>query len=469
VKKLLLSFFFLATVTSASWGQGIYINVTITGGDPSCQVTGITATYATLPDSAEQGMVQLQMMGALTVFGGMIPTAAPSAVVSICPTFSPNCPAVECLQQIVNINTNNVILFDVSGGGGGTNDADGDGYTGDLDCDDNNPLVNAGMPEICNDFMDNNCDGVMDEGCNGGQGDNDNDGFSGVFDCNDNDASINPNAAEICGDSIDNNCNILVDEGCNGGFTDADMDGFDSSVDCNDFDFMINPGMAELCADMIDNNCNGAVDEEGCTGGNTGGCNPNIILFTDSAAYAANPGTVWILNMIDPNTMFSYFWDFGDGNSSTNPFPTNFYALSGTYTVCLTVTDPSGCTGLTCITFTVTPEGDFLPGGMPMTGFTLNVVSAIPSNVANTEANAALEVYPNPIGEQSTLRWNGMPNEQGTLEIVSMDGRVIFCSAVASLAGERSMQLPYSEMAGGVYLVRLRSASGFSKTIQLIK
>jgi len=467
VKKLLLSVFFLAAVTSASRAQGIFINVTITGNDPSCQPTGITATYVSLPDSAEQGSVQLQMMGALTAFGGMIPTTAQSAAVTICPTFGPNCPVVECLQQFVNANTSNVILFDVNGGGGGSNDADMDGYAGEADCNDNDPYSNPGMPEFCGDFADNNCDGAIDEGCGGGEIDNDNDGFMGVFDCNDNDANINPNAAEICGDSIDNNCNILVDEGCNGGFTDADMDGYDSSVDCNDNDYLINPGMTEICADNIDNNCNGVVDEEGCVG-NPFDCNPDILLLTDSSSFNIEPGVVWILNNIPIVGVYSYVWDFGDGNMSTDAFPTNIYELAGTYTICLT-TSGNGCTGTTCITFTVTPEGDFLPGGMPMTGFTLNVVSAIPNSVNETAVAANLSVFPNPVQEQSTLSWSGMPNEQGTVEVIAMDGRTVFTTTIASIGGTRTLELPTGNLASGVYVVRLSTASGLNNTVQIVK
>jgi len=51
-------------------------------------------------------------------------------------------------------------------------DADGDGYvrTGcaflrmGIDCDDANPAVNPAAMEVC-DYVDNNCDGVIDEGC----------------------------------------------------------------------------------------------------------------------------------------------------------------------------------------------------------------------------------------------------------------------------------------------------------------
>ena len=42
------------------------------------------------------------------------------------------------------------------------NDVDGDGYTDDVDCDDNNASVNPSATEYC-DGIDNNCDGTIDE------------------------------------------------------------------------------------------------------------------------------------------------------------------------------------------------------------------------------------------------------------------------------------------------------------------
>jgi hypothetical protein len=133
-------------------------------------------------------------------------------------------------------------------------DGDGDGFFTPADCDDTNASINPSAAEICGNNIDEDCSGA-DLACTGT--DADGDGFDVPADCDDNNASINPSATEICGNNIDEDCSG-ADLACTG--TDADADGFDAALDCDDNNAAINPSASEICND-IDDNCNVQIDE----------------------------------------------------------------------------------------------------------------------------------------------------------------------------------------------------------------
>ena len=175
-------------------------------------------------------------------------------------------------------------------------DLDEDGYGDSEDCDDNDPDVNPGKAETC-DEKDNDCDDAVDENVTrtfyvdadvDGYGDANNttsaceqvDGLaSNSADCNDDDATVYPGADEICDDQ-DNDCDDVTDEGVtNAYFTDADLDGYgdpdapidgcepgdgivDNEEDCDDDDDDVNPESDEVC-DEVDNDCDDDIDEDG--------------------------------------------------------------------------------------------------------------------------------------------------------------------------------------------------------------
>lgn len=88
---------------------------------------------------------------------------------------------------------------------------------GQSDCDDDDPTTYPGAAESCDDSKDNNCNGQTNENCETASlsTDDDGDGISeNQGDCDDENPAIYPGAPEICKDGIDNDCDGEEDENC---------------------------------------------------------------------------------------------------------------------------------------------------------------------------------------------------------------------------------------------------------------
>lgn len=115
--------------------------------------------------------------------------------------------------------------------------------------------------------------------------------------------------------------------------------------------------------------------------------------------YTSNFNTITFDNQSFVSGVTTWFWDFGDGNSSTDMNPVHVYDTVGTFTVCLYLTDACG-SDTTCTAVSV-----------------LFDVSAI----AEAEENR-FRLYPNPASEY--IEVNGLASDL-TIRIYSASGQLV--------------------------------------------
>ena len=124
-------------------------------------------------------------------------------------------------DELVDCDDLDCACFDLDGDGYGDPGCPCCVYP-ERDCDDTDPEIYPGAEEICDDGLDNNCNDLTDcedpacPECIDLDGDGYGDPASSCcpeaeLDCDDSDPNVNPGRPEICGDELDNDCDGLTD------------------------------------------------------------------------------------------------------------------------------------------------------------------------------------------------------------------------------------------------------------------
>lgn len=211
--------------------------------------------------------------------------------------------------------------------------------------------------------------------------------------------------------------------------------------------------------------------------------------------------------------VISWSWAFGDGNVSSMQNPTHNYAIAGSYTVCLAITDSCG-SDTTCQVISVcTPVTPFFqwfqPGQSGMVTFTdgtnpaplawswdfgdgnsstqqnpthtytasgTYVVCLTTTDSCSMETfcdtinvtligleaglGAALQLWPNPAGEALTLRLESLAAGAVRLRVLNPLGQAVVAREVAHDGGPFRQQLLLDGLSEGMYFVEVETATG---------
>lgn len=126
----------------------------------------------------------------------------------------------------------------------------------------------------------------------------------------------------------------------------------------------------------------------------------------------------------------SWFWDFGDGNTSTQQNPTHTYAATGNYTVTLTINN--ACSSQDVVSFV--------------------------TSVATLGEQMKMALVPNPTTDQTTLRFNQPIPEDIQIEVLAVDGKLLQSNTMTK--GQTNQVLDLTSYPAAVYLVRMYSSQG---------
>ncbi len=159
-----------------------------------------------------------------------------------------------------------------------------------------------------------------------------------------------------------------------------------------------------------------------------GSANPNVrvVTFTNTSIGAQ-----------------SYFWDFGDGNTSTTANPTHTYLIDGSYTVKLKAL--SGC-------------------GNDSTTINVSVVTGINEIVRKVET----KVYPNPAQNFVNVEFNLPVAENVKVTVSDMTGKMIMNAYEANAFGQQVVRINTDELSTGVYFINISTPTSMGTSKVLI-
>ncbi len=221
-----------------------------------------------------------------------------------------------------------------------------------------------------------------------------------------------------------------------------------------------NPGTYMACLTVTSGNC---VDQfcspvtvDTIPGNPSGGCQAFF------ATVQLAPYQVSIVNL-SSGLNLNFLWDFGDGTSDNQPYPSHYYTTTGNYNLCLTVSDANGCTSTYCDTLSVDSLGNVFK---TLQGFTINILSpSMLTGVNEIQSPLSFRAYPNPASSEIHLSVTSSSEKVSAYRILSLQGSEVLVGSLNGFDGVINI----NGIAKGTYLLEVTFNSGTRSYQSIIK
>jgi hypothetical protein len=144
--------------------------------------------------------------------------------------------------------------------------------------------------------------------------------------------------------------------------------------------------------------------------------------------FSQNNSTVQFFN--NSQNAESYYWQFGDGDTSTQASPVHTYSTNGTYFVTLTASNPCSADDTTF------------------------VIQVTISSIEPETNPFSVTVYPNPASDQVYLLYNYLEAQELLIELLDATGRTLL-QVEETAFPEKILSLPISSFTNGIYLLKI--------------
>lgn len=180
-------------------------------------------------------------------------------------------------------------------------------------------------------------------------------------------------------------------------------------------------------------------------------CHASFVLYQDST----NASHYYAYNQ-SVGTNLSYLWDFGDGTTSNQPYPSHTYSNAGNYVICLTVSN-SNCSSSYCDSNNV-----FRVSASNL----MQSITVVPSNatsVNNVKEDIKLELFPNPASSVIIITSDSELNE---IKVFDISGKQVFLDKNVN---QPEYNLSVNNLDSGCYIIEITAKDGMRVTKKVMK